>query len=160
MAKNKNIKNNSVPQVTLATPQRTVRILASDLYRRTLAGYSKQPRVLMALAEFLAFKRKDPTDKFGNKDKPFTNGDLRGYMHAGLSHDIQVVYTLSGKDPQVIVLHGIFSHDELGTGNPPRQTRQAKAAASFKAARGVQPLDRIDEGASVKYPLLSELLRL
>lgn len=160
MAKNKNIKNNSVPQVTLATPQRTVRILASDLYRRTLAEYSKQPRVLMALAQFLALKRRNPIEQFGNKDKPFTNGDLKGYLHAGLNHDIQIVYTLSGKDPQVIVLHGIFSHDQLGTGNPPRQTRQSKAAATFANARGVQPLERVDEGASVKYPLLSELLRL
>lgn len=113
----------------------------------------------MALAEFIAFKRRNPTTQFGNKDKPFVAGALKGYMHSGLNHDIQIVYTLSGRDPHIMVLHGIFSRDELGTGNPPKNNRQVNAAKAFANARDLRPLEKIDENAR-PMPLILELLML
>lgn len=160
MAKNKKQRGSVQQSPAGNQPTRLVRILASDQYRRTHAAYSKRPEIMMALAEFIAFKRKNPTTQFGNKDKPFISaGPLRGYMHSGLNHDIQIVYTLSGKDPRIMVLHGIFSHDELGTGTPARINRQVNAAKSFANARDLRPLEKIDEKAR-PMSLILELLML
>lgn len=158
MAKNKNQKNNNQPIATPTQPKR-VRIVASDLYHKTLVKYSKRPQIVMALAEFIAFKRKNPLSPFGSKDHPFINsGPLRGYMHSGLNRDIQIVYTSSGTSEHIITLHGVFSHDELGTGTPAKINKQVSAASSFNNAKGIRPLEQIDE--STKFPLIAELLRM
>lgn len=76
-------------------------------------------------AAFIAHKRQDPMAPFGGKDRAFTgNGPLHGILHAGMTHDISLLYSKSGKNPTKITLYGFFSHDELGTGNPPKPNKQ------------------------------------
>lgn len=100
----------------------------TPLYQETKAFYERtQPEIKKLLGEFLDSKRKNPLAPFGSKDYPFKNvGHYRGFMHAHLTRDVSVVYTLSGKDPHVISLYMIASHADLGTSNPPNLKKQTQ----------------------------------
>lgn len=107
----------------------------SDLYKETLISKARAyPVVGQKMQDFRTFKSQNPLQPFGSSDKPFTGGGnfsvtVPGLRHAHLTHDIMVVYRISGRDPTLIDLYGIFSHDELGIGQPPnikRQKAQAK----------------------------------
>lgn len=81
--------------------------------------------------EFLQSKRQNPLQPFGKSDKPFKGGGLiqgsipnETLIHAHLTHDISVVYSITGKDPRVLKLYGVFTHDEMGTGQPDNRKRQ------------------------------------
>ena len=81
--------------------------------------------------EFLQSKKNNPMQPFGKSDKPFQSGGfIQGsipsetLLHAHLTHDISVVYSISGKDPRVLKLYGVFTHDEMGTGQPANRKRQ------------------------------------
>ena len=89
-------------------------------------------------AEFLRTKEKDPMQKFGARDKPFIGDGILKYaipgetlIHAHLSHDVNILYTLSGRNPTIIKLYGVFSHDELGTGQPPNIRKQKQVSAQL-----------------------------
>jgi len=63
---------------------------------------------------------------FGSNDKQFhTTGHfgnaIRGISHAHLTHNISVVYRISD---DVLELYGIYTHDDIGTGQPPNVRRQ------------------------------------
>jgi hypothetical protein len=53
---------------------------------------------------------------------------IQGLKHAHLTHDIMIVYTLGGRNPIEFKLYGVFSHDELGIGQPANDKRQKSAA--------------------------------
>lgn len=108
-----------------------VQIMVSPLFRDTMAKYKNNPKVVEALREFLKRKAEDPLQPYGSKDYPFKGGDLVGYRHAGLTFDTSIIYTLKGRNPTVISLYGVYSHDELGTGNPPNQRRQKQASKTL-----------------------------
>lgn len=153
-------QRNMAPQPQM-TPERKVRILKCPMFAKTYDAYKRDSAIMDVFAEFLTAKRNDPMGRFGNKDRPFVAGDLKGYLHAGLSYDVSVVYTISGKNPHVLTLLGIFSHDELGTGNPPRNNLQKQAAKTFsKQLPLATPLSKIDESVSKGNSLLRELLSL
>lgn len=125
---------------------RKVRIFVSKLFLQSLANFRGNENVIVALQQFLAFKRANPLQPFGSKDYPFKGG-LKAYSHAGLNFDAQVVYTISGRDPHVIRLYGVFTHDQLGTGNPARMNLQQKAAKTFDNTKEFQPYEKIDESS-------------
>ena len=103
--------------------------LFTDTMNDKLHGGGK--KIADRFNEFLQTKKNNPLQPFGKSDKPFTSdGFIRNaipnetLLHAHLTHDISVVYSLSGKDPKVLKLYGVFTHDEMGTGQPANLRRQ------------------------------------
>lgn len=144
-----------------ATPQRKVRILKAACFGPTLERYKHDSRVLTAFRAFIALKRDNPMAPYGSKDYPFKgNGKLRGFGRAGLTFDVSIVYTIEGRDPTTIKLLGLFSHDELGTGQPAAMKRQDRAAAMFSSQTQFTPFETIDESHRNGNTLIRELLRL
>lgn len=88
------------------------------------------------LEQFVKIKSQDPTASFGASDKPFKSGGfftnaIPKLRHAHLTHDLSLVYAMEGGTDPVIRLYGVFSHDDLGTGNPPNKNRQRNMSAQF-----------------------------
>lgn len=153
-------KPSNKQQVPAAQP-RKARIFSSKLFLSTLKNFRGQEAVILALQQFIAHKRADPTAPFGGKDYPFRGASLKGYMHAGLTFDAQIIYTISGRDPHIIKLYGVFSHDQLGTGNPVQMKRQQKAGQTFDNANDFSPYEKIDEAQQKdNMSLLEEFLQL
>lgn len=123
------------------TQQPNVMIRTTDMCRSTLQKYARDKRVLQSFRAFIEWKRGNPIQAFGSRDYKFKAGELKGIPHATLNNDVCVVYEVSGSNPHVIVIHGLFSHDDLGTGNPARPRLQTKAASAFRNPRGVQRIE-------------------
>jgi hypothetical protein len=88
-----------------------------------LETFGKHPEVLSKLDEFRKQKSRDPLMAFGSSDKSFTRGtpiaeQLPKLRKAHLTHDISVLYDISGRNPTIIKLYAVLSHDESGTGQP------------------------------------------
>lgn len=97
------------------------------------------------LEQFVKIKSQDPTASFGASDKPFKSGGfftnvIPKLRHAHLTHDLSLVYTMEGGTDPVIRLYGVFSHDDLGTGNPPNKNRQRNMSAQFSGQTFHRPL--------------------
>lgn len=94
-----------------------VKFRRCELFNKTLA---KHKNVAAKLAEFIQFKTADPMGRFGKKDQHFTAGPIKetGVIHCHLTGDVSILYYRSGRDPMLIDLVMIGSHDELGTGQP------------------------------------------
>lgn len=152
-------KNRSNPQVE--APARKVRIFASPLFWSSYENHKRNKAVVDGLAKFVQAKRDNPMAPYGAKDYPFKgDGPLKGIGHAGLTFDVSIIYTISGRDPHIIKLLGVFSHDELGTGQPAALNRQKKASKAFHSQSDFSPLATIDESVSKDNGLLKELLSL
>ena len=94
-----------------------------DLFNETYKKHAGE--IKDQLEKFLSFKAQNPLMPFNKKDYPFKgNGVLHGIGHAHLTFNISVFYTLTGRDPRVIQLIGIFTHDESGIGNPAKPNLQ------------------------------------
>lgn len=92
------------------------------------------------LKEFMAAKANDFNSRFGASDKPFSAGGnfskaVKGLKHAHLNSDISIVYNVHGSDPRVMDLYGLFSHEELGTGQPANINRQKSKSKSFSGEK-------------------------
>lgn len=101
-----------------------------DLYRETLVDKARAyPVIGQKMQEFREFKAANPLQQYGASDKPFVGKGnfgtvISGLKHAHLTHDIMIVYTIGGRNPTVFNLYGIFSHDELGIGQPANVKKQ------------------------------------
>lgn len=82
------------------------------LFLKTMQAH---PEAQQGLQQFIKFKMATPLQPFGSKDYPFKAGPLKGIPHASLGYDLRLLYTISGKDPNVIRLIGAFTHAETGT---------------------------------------------
>ena len=101
----------------------------SELFLRTFAKHKHKDEVAKKFTDFIDLKTADPMASFGAKDRHFVGaGNLSGFIHAGLTYDISVVYKRHSKNPTVIDLYAVGTHDELGTGTPPN-TKKQKAIA-------------------------------
>jgi hypothetical protein len=79
--------------------------------------------------KFKQIKMQNHMQPFGSKDTPFSgDGPLGNHkpklIHAHLTHDISLIYFLSGANPTVINLLGFFTHDAIGTGRPAAPKKQ------------------------------------
>jgi len=118
------------------SPSPTIVRVASG-YTHTLAKY---PKLLAKVNEFINAKKADFNTRFGGSDKPFASGgiynsEIPGLKHAHLNHDVSIVYNIHGANPRIIDLYGLFSHDDLGTGQPPNRKKQQSRANSFSQER-------------------------
>jgi len=91
------------------------------------------PNLAQKVKEFRAFKTQNPLVPFGSNDRAFiSDGIYKQYLpkarKAHLTQDISIVYELSGRDPTVITLLGVFSHADLGTGQPANKNTQQNMA--------------------------------
>ena len=107
----------------------------SRLFDQTLIEKSSD-RLVSRLSDFLNSKKNNPLQPFGSSDKPFRgNGYFANaipnetMLHAHLTHDVSIIYSLSGKDPKILKLYGLFSHDEMGTGQPQNLKKQKQTAS-------------------------------
>jgi len=99
------------------------------LFRETTKDvFKKNPKAAQVFKDFMAAKTNDPMQPFGGKDLPFKGGDLKGYLHVALAHDLRLIYKIGGKNPTYIYLYFVGTHDESGTGQPPNPKRQKQLA--------------------------------
>jgi len=92
-------------------------------YKKTFEKYRSQ--VDKRWLVWLAAKIPDPLRQVGRTDYPFSSsGNYSGLSHAHLTKDISVVYKVSGKSPRNLKIFGFFSHEDLGTGAPPKLSVQ------------------------------------
>lgn len=107
------------------------------LFQDTFSEKARQnPELLKLFDEFRRVKEANPLQPFGSKDYPFSGeGNFARKVpklrHAHLMHDLNLCYTISGRDPTIIKLYGVFKHDELGTGQPANIKRQKTVAATM-----------------------------
>lgn len=97
-------------------------------FEQTFQRYKTNARIVDALNHFIIHKSQNPLAPFGGKDRPFSAGPLKGILHASLTNDVSVLYKLGGRDPTIVYLYAIASHDEAGTGHPsnPKRMQQTR----------------------------------
>jgi hypothetical protein len=87
---------------------------------------------------FMELKRNNPTEPFGKVDKSFMSGGnfqsaIPGLKHAHINFNISIVYRIvQTSGITEIYLYGFYTHDELGTGQPPNINKQRSIAQRFK----------------------------
>jgi mRNA-degrading endonuclease YafQ of YafQ-DinJ toxin-antitoxin module len=97
-------------------------------YEKTLG--KQEASVKNKIKEFMVFKHATPRDKFGSSDYAFSaSGHFAGFWHAKLSFDISIIYKIEGG---FCYLYGVFSHDDIGTGQPPNKNKQATIGKKLK----------------------------
>lgn len=108
-----------------------------QLFRQTAQEKFKEyPGLKDKVDAFMALKKEDPISQFGSKDVMFSgvghfNVAVPKLRHAHLTHDISIFYKLSGANPTIIDLYGLFTHDESGTGQPPNMKKQKSLAKTL-----------------------------
>lgn len=126
-------KPKQVAPVTAPSGPKVV-IHRGKVFKETAAKHNAgTPGVQSALEDFIKTKMANPTERFGSKDTAM--GDkyhfgkaVPGIKHAGLTNDVSVFYTVSGANPHHVHLHGVFSHDEAGIGQPANINKQKSTA--------------------------------
>lgn len=121
-------------------------VVADKEFAKTLDTYSSQKELLKRkLVDFVRFKNSSPYNgrapdgsKFGSSDYLLgAEGkfkDIPGIAHAHLTFNISVVYYI---DNDVLRLYGIYSHDDMGTGQPPNTNRQQQKISTWKSSNFV-----------------------
>lgn len=90
------------------------------IFQKTFEKSSQQ--VKTKFKDFINQKSDDPMKPFGSSDYGFRNdGHFRGLKHAKLTFDVSIVYRI---ESNICYLYGVFSHDELGTGQPANISKQ------------------------------------
>lgn len=91
--------------------------------------------ILQKIIEFKNFKEANPLALYGSKDAPLAGVSGSPYSKylpkarkAHLTPDISIIYELSGKNPTNIKLYGVFTHADLGTGQPANKKRSEQMA--------------------------------
>ena len=102
----------------------------------TLEKYrSKVSNIQSVYAEFKTWKKDNPFTPFGStaNDSPLRGGDLSevGLWHLKVGRDVRLFYKPTRvKGKPIILVVGFFTHDETGTGTPPKQRIQKTFAKS------------------------------
>jgi len=134
-AKSKSKNNMQAPAVPAAGG---AQFLKSKLFDRTVEGRkAMMTNIEEKIAEFIATKTADPMQQFGSKDKPFGGDGPIGkafpkMRYANMNSDIRLFYTMEGKNPTIFKLYGVFSHDDIGLGQPGNIKRQASFIQKLK----------------------------
>lgn len=115
-----------------------VQFLKSSIFDETVQKRTAMMSNLQdKLKDFVATKSRDPMQPFGGKDKPFGGNGPIGqafpkmrYTH--LNSDLSLFYTMEGRNPTMIKLYGVFSHDDIGIGQPQNIKRQKNFISRLK----------------------------
>jgi hypothetical protein len=112
----------------------------STLFKETFDAALMRGReaLLSAFESFLKTKLENPMQPFGSRDGPFKGTGIlktavpgETLIHAHLLHDMNIVYSMSGRNPTVFKLYAVYSHDDLGTGQPANIKKQKQVAKKF-----------------------------
>jgi len=112
----------------------SVQFVKGSLWTESLSkAMQDTPGVENKVTDFIKTKQNNPLEPFGAKDQHFTSGGvykkaLPKARKAHLTQDLSIVYELSGKNPTVVKLIGVFSHAQLGTGQPANIKKQKQMA--------------------------------
>jgi hypothetical protein len=134
----KNNKSRSVPIGTLNNATEGVVFVEASCYASMTAPKIQHlPKLQAKVDEFKASKKANKMQPYGPNDNAFVGGGpisnmMPGLRHAHVTRDLSIVYALSGANPTVITLYGIFSHAETGTGTPGKPDRQKSFAKFIK----------------------------
>jgi len=95
------------------------------------------PNLAAKFADFVGTKTENPVQQFGKNDTQMLSAGplgkaVPGIRHAHLTQDLSIFYTLSGRDPTVFNLYGIFSHRDSGTGNNANPRAQKSLAQQLQ----------------------------
>ena len=96
-------------------PQQLTQFAFSHMFAETSEKHFQNPAVKEKFTEFLNTKKHNAMAPYGSKDYPLRTGPLSGVLHAGLTPDISVFYEIRGRNPHIIYLYFIATHDESGT---------------------------------------------
>jgi hypothetical protein len=127
----------------MAAPSNSANNVVLDygsMWESSLASAIKDtPNILQKISEFVKTKLDNPLAMFGTNDKPFTSeGAYKQHLpkarKARLTLDISIVYELSGRNPTVIKMYGVFTHATLGTGQPPKINTQRSMAKALSGS--------------------------
>ena len=130
-------------------------------FSNTLNLYSNQINVLIdKLIEFVKHKEQYPYNGgisndmpgFGSSDKRFRSDgnfgtQIRNIAHAHLTDNISVVYLITGDK---LNIYGVYTHDVMGTGQPPNINRQKQIATRWSNLDFDTPFSPDDLGPSKK----------
>jgi len=106
------------------------------LFYETSEKHFRNEKVKKQFGQFMASKTANPLQPFGGKDYPFINdGFLAGFKHAGMTQDISLIYSISGRNPTLIYCYGFFTHAESGTGNDASIKRQKNLAQRMQGQK-------------------------
>lgn len=100
-----------------------------------LSALKDTPGVIKKIEDFKIAKENNPLAPYGSKDMSMAGVSGSPYSKylpkarkAHLTPDISIIYELSGRNPTVIKLYGVFTHADLGTGQPVNPKRSEKMA--------------------------------
>ena len=99
---------------------------------RCMKAYRKAgvlQRIQKQLDRFIEHKMANPAEPFGSNDKSGAPLYAKFYK-AHLTHDDSVVYRYDRKE-NVLRIYGIWSHDDLGLGNPVKPSVASDMAAKL-----------------------------
>jgi len=106
-------------------------VKVTQLYKETYSDKVVNDKIATKIKDFVKTKLENPLQPFGASDKPFLGaGHFRNAVpgesmcHAHITHNLAIIYSISGKDPRVLKLYGLFNHDEMGIGQPPNIKKQ------------------------------------
>jgi len=106
----------------------------------------KYPELESKIDTFLNFKVENgikpagPTDKISTINRPFAT-EIPGMRKVHLTFDISLWYTISGSNPRVIKLYAVLTHDESGTGQPEKISKQKSVAKKMAGQDNWQSLE-------------------
>jgi mRNA-degrading endonuclease YafQ of YafQ-DinJ toxin-antitoxin module len=86
----------------------------------------KWPRILKQFERFVTAKISAPTQMWNASDKR-SSPPLSSFYKAHLTHDDSIIYSYDQAN-NVIRVYGIWSHDDMGTGQPPNRPRTTTLA--------------------------------
>jgi hypothetical protein len=113
----RSVKDSDWKQVRVNEADSDTVVLICPLFDVTFEKHKKE--IGDSFNRFIQQKMHNPMSSYSGGDGPFaSDGPLGGIMHARMSADIRLLYTLSGKHPRQLKLYGFFSHEESGTGRP------------------------------------------
>lgn len=130
----------------------------SPAYQETyLSKIYPYPKLRAKFRDFMELKRHNPMQPFGASDKHFKSGwqfddVVPGIKHAHITHDISIVYEYKNGE---IYLYGFYTHDELGTGQPPNINKQKSMATRFanqtfvEEFRAYDPYESVDTNPNI-----------
>jgi len=107
-------KSLPVPSSNIVVSPQT-RFRFSELFLETSEQHFKNSLVTERFDSFLDTKKINAMTPFGSNDKPLGVGPMAGILHANLTHDIRIFYTVRDRNPHTVYLYFVATHDESGT---------------------------------------------
>lgn len=95
------------------------------------------PKLPQLLTDFLKFKKSNPKQPYNKKDDALKGGELKsvGLRHFDIGREYRLYYrVVEDTDSIKVILYGVFTHEETGTGKPPNQNRQKSFADTVRNA--------------------------